>query len=249
MKCLFLAAGYATRLYPLTMDFPKPLLPVGNKPILDWLLDCLQPSEDIGQYIVVTNHKFANHFDEWACGHAFPITVLDDGSTENGNRLGAVKDILFAVERLELDDDLFILAGDNLLDFSLRPFIEYFRRKQTTCVMRYYEPDEQKLHKTGVALVDGHDRIADMEEKPQHPKAHWCIPPFYLCTRADLKRISTAIGSGCGTDAPGSFLAWLSSQTAVHAYEMPGKRYDIGDLAGYEEIQRLHSSGAFRKRA
>ena len=246
MKCLFLAAGYATRLYPLTENFPKPLLPVGGRPILDWLLDDLLATNAIDRFIVVSNHKFADHFNAWAEDHPFPFTVLDDGSTENGNRLGAVRDILFAVERLQLDDDLFILAGDNLLDFSLRQFIEYSRRKQTTCVMRYYEEDEQRLRKSGVALVDEHDRIISMEEKPAAPGSHWCIPPFYLCVKADLGRIGTAIDDGCGTDAPGSFIAWLSSQTAVHAFIMPGKRYDIGNLASYEKIRRDHASGAFR---
>lgn len=246
MKCLFLAAGYATRLYPLTENFPKPLLPIGDKPILDWLLDDLRKSGAADRYIVVSNHKFAHHFDAWAGKHDCTVAVLDDGSTCNENRLGAVKDILFAVKQMNLDDDLFILAGDNILDFSLESFLQYFRRKRTTCVMRYFEGDINRLHKTGVAEINDGDRIIGMEEKPGSPKSNWCIPPFYICTRNDLRLIDSAIHDGCGTDAPGSFIAWLSSHTAVHAFEMPGKRYDIGDLAGYEAIQKLYSSGTFQ---
>jgi len=242
MKCLFLAAGYATRLYPLTENFPKPLLPIGDKPILDWLLDDLETTGMIDRYITVTNHKFANHFFTWAKSHRLPITVLDDGSTENENRLGAVKDILFAMEHVPMNDDVFILAGDNILDFSLGNFLRYYQHKQTSCVMRYYENSEAKLHKTGVAVVDDNDRIVEMEEKPKEPKSHWCIPPFYICKANDINLIKTAIANGCGTDAPGSFIAWLSSQTPVHAFEMPGKRYDIGDLASYNEIQKSAKS-------
>ena len=240
MKCLILAAGYATRLYPLTKDFPKPLLPVGGKPILDWLVDDI--GEAAEEFIVISNHRFAGHFRDWAgdrekAGHKERITVLDDGTENNETRLGAVRDIRFAIEKLGLDDDLLVIAGDNLLDFSLREFIAYAREKQTTCIMRYWEESEEKLHKTGVAVVDEDDRILDMEEKPLEPKSHWCTPPFYFYPACDAKLVKTGIAAGCGTDAPGSFIAWLSRQVPVHAWEMPGQRYDIGNLESYTQVR------------
>ncbi|MBE5809161.1 MAG: nucleotidyltransferase family protein [Clostridiales bacterium] len=238
MKCLILAAGYATRLYPLTENFPKPLLKVRDKAILDWLIEDIDRSGAVDGYIVVSNSRFAGRFAEWACGHAQPITVLDDGTSSNETRLGAVKDIQFAIDALSIDDDLMVIAGDNLLDFSLTRFIRYFEQKGTTCVMRYYEAREEKLHKTGVAVVDDSDRIVDMEEKPAAPKSHWCTPPFYIYRRSDVPFVKKGIDAGCGTDAPGSFIAWLCGQTAVHAFEMPGKRYDIGNLESYEQVQR-----------
>lgn len=238
MKCLILAAGYATRLYPLTEHFPKPLLKVQEKTILDWLLEDIDGAGAVDEYIVISNHKFAQHFREWAGKHRLPITVLDDGTESNETRLGAVKDIQFAIEALELQDDLLVIAGDNLLDFSLQSFIHYFRNKQTTCIMRYWEPSEAKLHKTGVAVVDEQDRIVEMEEKPAMPKSHWCTPPFYLYKASDVGLVKVGIDNGCGVDAPGSFIAWLSTQTTVHAYEMPGKRYDIGNLESYEQVQK-----------
>ena len=137
MKCLILAAGYATRLYPLTENFPKPLLDVGGKPILDWLIDDLEAGGLVDRYVVVSNHKFYDHFASWARQHRVgaKITVLDDGTSSNETRLGAVKDIAFAVEKAELDDDVLVMAGDNLLDFSLSEFVSYARVREASCVM------------------------------------------------------------------------------------------------------------------
>ena len=246
MKCLILAAGYATRLYPLTENFPKPLLKVGDKPILDWLIDDIDTAGLVDEYIVISNHKFAPIFQQWA-DSVIPsgakesrITVLDDGTTSNETRLGAVRDIQFAIDSLKLNDDLLVIAGDNLLDFSLVQFIQYARKKGTSCVMRYYEPALEKLRKTGVATVDESDRILAMEEKPAEPKSHWCCPPFYFYRRADVPLVKKGIDSGCGVDAPGSFIAWLFTQTPVHAWPMPGRRFDIGNLASYEEVQRTY---------
>ena len=249
MKCLILAAGYATRLYPLTENFPKPLLEVAGKPILDWLIDDMAQTEMIDEYIVISNHKFAHIFEEWVEakkskdeGQRRKISIIDDGTTSNENRLGAVKDIQFAIEQLQLDDDLLVMAGDNLLDFSLGDFIHYGKEKNATCVMRYYEAEEAKLHKTGVVEVASDDRVIAMEEKPAQPKSHWCIPAFYYYTKEDSHLIKKGIESGCGIDAPGSFIAWLCQQTKVYAWEMPGRRYDIGNLASYEEVKKTFAN-------
>lgn len=236
MKCLIIAAGYATRLYPLTENFPKPLLEVGGKPILDWLIGDLDSQKLVDQYVVVSNHKFANHFEKWAPSR---VVVVDDGTSTNVTRLGAVRDIQLGIEQAKIDDDLFVMAGDNLLSFSLCDFIPYARQKGTSCIMRYYEPDLQKLHKTGVAEVDSDGRILSMEEKPAEPKSHWCCPPFYYIVREDVPKVAEAIASGCGVDAPGSFIAWLCGQTTVHAWEMPGPRYDIGNLESYEAVKKV----------
>lgn len=237
MKCIILAAGYATRLYPLTENFPKPLLEVGGKPILDWLIDDMSKTNFIDEYIIISNHKFASIFEEWSNGR---YTILDDGTSSNETRLGAVKDIQFAIDQLHLDDDLLIMAGDNLLDFSLSGFINFAKEKQATCVMRYYEADEARLHKTGVAEIDAEGLILSMEEKPAEPKSHWCVPAFYCYTREDARLIKKGIEAGCGTDAPGSFIAWLSKQIKVYSYEMPGHRYDIGNLASYEQVKQTY---------
>ena len=240
MKTLVLAAGYATRLYPLTENFPKPLLEVAGKPILDWLIDDMDKTGLVDEYIIISNHKFAHIFEEWAV-KSDRIRVLDDGTISNETRLGAVRDIQFAMDQLQLDDDLLVMAGDNLLDFSLGDFVRYAADRKATCVMRYYEAEDMKLRKSGVLEIDETDRVLTMEEKPAQPKSHWCCPAFYCYTREDSHRITEAIENGCGVDAPGSFIAWLCGQTTVYAWEMPGRRYDIGNLESYEEVKKTFS--------
>lgn len=237
MKCLILAAGYATRLYPLTENFPKPLLAVGDKTILDWLIDDIDEAGLVDEYIVISNHKFAHHFDDWAKTKKQKITVVDDGTSTNETRLGAVKDIQYAVDQLGIDDDMLVIAGDNVLDFSLTKFISYAKEKNSSCIMRYYEPDDKKLLKCGVVTIDENDKILNMTEKSPTPATHWCCPPFYYYTREDAKLVQKGIDSGCGTDAPGSYIAWLCTQTTVHAMEMPGSRYDIGNLESYDKVK------------
>jgi len=232
MICIVLAAGYATRLYPLTENFPKALLDVNGRTILDRLMDDIYSIDAISHYVVVSNHKYAEHFYNWADGAAFPVTVLDNGTTTNEGRLGAVKDLWFAVERLEQAGDLLVMAGDNLLDFSLCGFVKYAQEKGTSCVMRYYEEDVKKGRKSAVLSVDCNDLITDMCEKPENPASHWLAPPFYYLVREDAERIPQAVADGCGIDAPGSFVAWLSKRSDVHAMLMPGRRVDIGDLLG-----------------
>ena len=240
MKCLILAAGYATRLYPLTENFPKPLLKVGDKTILDWLLDDIELSGEIDEYVVISNHKYAHHFDDWAKTKPYKITAVDAGTSTNETRLGAVKDVQFAIEKLKLDSDLLVIAGDNLLDFSLNSFIDYAKAKQTSCIMRYYEPNDEKLKKCGVVTIDENDLILNMTEKSLTPATHWCCPPFYYYTREDSRRVADGIAAGCGTDAPGSYIAWLCTVTPVHAMEMPGSRYDIGNLQSYETAKQSY---------
>ncbi|MBR3972453.1 MAG: nucleotidyltransferase family protein [Oscillospiraceae bacterium] len=237
MKCLILAAGYATRLYPLTENFPKPLLEVKGKTILDWLIEDIETAGVIDEYVVISNHKFAHHFDNWAAKKAEKITVVDDGTSSNETRLGAVKDIQFAIDALNIKDDVLVMAGDNLLDFSMTKFIAYALEKKTSCIMRYFEPSHQKLLKSGVVTLDENQKVLEMTEKSQTPATNWCVPAFYYYTAADAARIPEGINAGCGVDAPGSYVAWLCKLSPIHAMEMPGSRYDIGNLESYTKIK------------
>lgn len=245
MKCLILAAGYATRLYPLTENFPKPLLKVGEKSILDWLVDDLVENTEIDEFIVISNHKFAQQFDKWKDEkkkvRPYQITVIDDGTMTNENRLGAVRDIQLAVEKRQLTDDLLVMAGDNVLDFSLSHFVSFAKEKKTSCVMCHEENELKKQQKTAIITVDDNNLITSYEEKPMEPKGNLAVPPFYCYRACDIIRIQEALDHGCGYDAPGSFAAWLSKQTPMHAYCMPGKRYDIGDINSYEYVKSVFS--------
>ena len=236
MTGIILAAGYATRMYPLTLNFPKPLLEVGEKKIIDHLLEDGERS-GIERFVVVSNHKFISLFREWAEGKE-NVMVLDDGSVDNEHRIGAVKDIEFAIEKAGINDDTLILAGDNVLDFSLSSFIEYGKKKGTSCIMRHRETDRARLRKTGVVTIDQSDLVLSMEEKPKEPKSEWAVPPFYYYVKEDLPLIKEGIENGCGTDAPGSFVSYLAERRPVHAFLMPGKRFDVGSIEGYEKIRK-----------
>jgi len=244
MKSIILAAGYATRLYPLTMNFPKPLLDVQGKTILDRLLTNLSAVPDITEHIIVSNHKFINHFEGWKkmCNktgcYRGTVTVLDDGSTDNDNRLGAVKDIVFAVRERNIRDDILVLAGDNVLDFPLLPFVEYQKKKGAAAIMRHEEYDTARLQKTGVIEIGPDDLVLSMQEKPEHPKSRWAVPPFYIYPAGQLDEIPRGIEAGCFTDAPGDFTAWYCNTHPVYAWLMTGRRYDVGDLNSYTAVQK-----------
>ena len=239
MQCIILAAGYATRLSPLTDNFPKPLLEVGGKSILDWMLDDLEANAEISRYVLVSNHKFLHHFQQWARRRPGRIVVVDDGTVTNEGRLGAVRDIQLAMAQASPGEATLVAAGDNLLDFSLAALLEYFRAKRTTCIMRYEELDDAHLRKCGVATVDGEERVVAMTEKSPSPPSRWVCPAFYCFTPADLALVPVALAEGCSADAPGSFVAWLAQRSPVHAMRMPGKRLDIGDMASYRRAQEL----------
>ena len=239
MKCIILAAGYATRLYPLTENFPKPLLEVGEKTILDWLIDDIDTCGTIDEYVIVSNHKFAKHFEDWAKDKP-KITVIDDMTSTNETRLGALKDIQYAVDECKIDDDTVVLAGDNVLDFSLTGFVNFFKEKGASCVMSYYEEDKAKISKSGMLILDEDKRVLEMREKPENPVSNYCCPPFYIYSREDIKKLSECIASGSNIDAPGSFVSWLCKKSYVYAYEMPGKRYDIGNLESYKNVKKIY---------
>ena len=240
MKCLNIAAGYATRLYPLTENFPKPLLEVKGKPILDYLISDLETTGYINEYIVISNHKYINNFINWQKMHKEKITILDDGSISNEERLGALKDIKYALNKLDIKEDVLIIAGDNLLDFSLKDFLSYARKINSSCVMYYEMDDINKLKKTGVLEIDRNNLVIGMEEKPENPKSHYSCPPFYYYLNKDLRMINDACKDENNIDAPGSFVKYLYNKTKIYAYKMPGNRYDIGTLESYQKINKIY---------
>ena len=237
MKNIIIAAGYATRLYPLTENFPKPLLKVGSKSILDRMLHDIDTFDDIDEHIIVTNHKFAHIFEEWKEETAYtkPITIIDDGTETNETRLGAVRDLLLAISQRGIDDDIMVLAADNILDFSFKGFVDFFHEKQSSVIMYYHEPSLKRLQRTGVIAIDNDQKVLEMQEKPDKPVSEWAVPPFYIYRREDLPLIRDCMNHGCGFDAPGNLAHYLVDRTPIHAWRMPGQRFDIGSLDSYQE--------------
>ncbi len=243
MKNVVLAAGYATRLGDLTKNFPKPLLKIGNSTILGMMLDDIDKINEITEHVIVTNHKFAPIFEQWAAeqNYSKPITIIDDGSTTNDNRLGAVCDLLLVLESLpkqgDLEglDDLLVVAADNLLFFSFNEFVKFAKEKGTSCIMCHEQRSIEKLQRTGVVELDANNRVLGMEEKPQVPKSHWAVPPFYIYLKKDLDLVRHSVENGCGKDAPGNLAHYMVEHTTMHAWPMSAGRFDIGSLDTYYE--------------
>ena len=349
-----LAAGYATRLGELTKNFPKPLLKIGNSTILGKMLDDIDNIDDITEHVIVTNHRFTPIFEEWVktpsgspclggrlvgVGGRYkkPITIIDDGSTTNDNRLGAVCDLLLVMEKtpssspclggekksslrredlggseksslrredlggseesslrredlggseksslrredlggseksslrredlggseksslnrediggseessLNREDiggsDLLVVAADNLLFFSFQEFVDFARAKGTSCIMCHEQPSIEKLQRTGVVELDANNKVLGMEEKPQVPKSHWAVPPFYIYLKKDLDLVRHSVENGCGKDAPGNLAHYMVEHTTMHAWQMSAGRFDIGSLDTYYEAVRLY---------
>ncbi len=237
MKNIVMAAGYATRLGELTKNFPKPLLKIGDNTILGRMLDDIDTIPKIDEHIIITNHKFAHIFDEWKKKQQYtkPITIIDDGTESNDTRLGAVCDLLYAMKILNINDDMLVAAADNLLFFSFREFVEYAKEKGTSCIMCHEQPSVEKLRRTGVVVLDKNNRVLNMEEKPQEPKSHWAVPPYYIYKGKDLDLIRHSVENGCGKDAPGNLAHYMVDNTIIHAWPMSAERFDIGSLDTYHE--------------
>lgn len=241
MKAIVLAAGYATRLYPLTKDRPKPLFEVAGKTILDYIVKKMDKVAQIDEVIIVTNDKFTTQFEEWAKSASYTkkLTVVNDGTLTNETRLGAIGDIQFVLEQLDIDDDLMILAGDNLFDFELTDFVTYFKQVGTNCITAYHEENNAQLKRAGIVELDKDSRVLSFEEKPEEPRSSYCVPAFYLYQKDTLPLFKQYLAEGNNPDAPGHFVPYLIEHTPLHAYLFEGKRYDIGTVESYEKVQQV----------
>jgi len=169
-----------------------------------------------------------------------PITIVDDGTETNETRLGAVCDLLFAMDKLDIEDDMLVVAADNLLFFSFQEFVDFAYEKGTSCIMCHEQPSIEKLQRTGVVELDENYRVLGMEEKPQVPKSHWAVPPFYIYVKKDLDLVRHSVDNGCGKDAPGNLAHYMVEHAVLHAWRMTGGRFDIGSLdTYYEAVKRF----------
>jgi glucose-1-phosphate thymidylyltransferase len=229
MKALLLAGGYATRLRSLTERTAKPLLPVGGRPIVDWILDRIRSVSEIDEVHLVTNAVYAADFRRWAAGSG--VAVHDDGTTSNEDRLGAIGDIQFAVERGGLHHDLLVIAADNLFDFSLAEYVSFWRRKggSAIAVHRLADPSLASLY--GVVELDEDDRVVGLEEKPSRPKSNLASTATYLFSREHVALLERYLDEGGAPDPPGRFLVWLHEREPVFGFRFDEDWIDIGDPA------------------
>ena len=229
----------------MTKNFPKPLLKIGASTILGRMLDDIDQIGDIDEHVIITNHRFAPIFEEWVAEQHYskPITIVDDGTSTNETRLGAVCDLLFAMDKLSIDDDLLVVAADNLLFFSFQEFVDFAHEKRTSCIMCHEQPSIEKLQRTGVVELDSEMKVLGMEEKPQVPKSHWAVPPFYIYLKKDLDLVRQSVENGCGKDAPGNLAHYMVEHTTMHAWPMSAGRFDIGSTDTYYEACELAKEG------
>ena len=241
MKALVLAAGYATRLYPLTIDTPKALLPIAGRPMLDYLMDGLASVEGLTEVHLVTNHRFAEAFNRWAkeAEVRYPglsPVIWDDGTTDDSNKLGAIGDIQYVLDHAHLADDLLIAASDNFFTFPLSDFVADFRRTGKDTLLCAHSDDLEMLRRFAVATVDGSMRVTDLEEKPQEPRSDLAVYALYLYRADTLPLFAQYLAEGNSPDSPGHFPAWLYRRKDVRAWAFTGECIDIGTHASYKEV-------------
>ena len=241
MKAVILAAGYATRLHPLSENQPKPLLPVAGKPIVEYILEKIQELPEISEVLVVTNHRFYDHFRVWLNHYssAKKITLIDDGTLNNDDRLGAVGDLHFAMKEKEIDEDVMVIAGDNLFGFSLQEFLKFFKTKKKSILALYDLKDMEKVRKRyGVGVMEG-SKLVHFEEKPVKPKSSLAATACYIFSQDDLKLVEKSIEQG-NADNPGDLVRWLVQHSEVHGFIFDEHWFDVGSLESLQAAEELY---------
>ena len=249
MKAIILAAGYATRLYPLTLDRPKALLPVGGRPMVEHVVGRLATIPELDEILLVTNAKFAAQFAEWSAGFTPPRPglaprIVDDGTTDESNRLGANGDLAFVLEHERLDDDIVVIASDNLFDESLEGFARACHERQAPVVVLTDIGDLAEMPKYSMVEIDADQRLTSFVEKPEHPTSTLSCIALYHYPRAVLGELRRYLDEGNNPDQPGRFVAWLFPRTPVYTWRLHGIWYDIGGFEALAEADRRFTKPA-----
>lgn len=241
MKAIILAAGYATRLYPLTKNQPKPLLQVGNQTMLDSIVEKMVAVDEIDEIFIVTNDKFHEHFENWVgqANYDIRLTVINDGTLSNEDRLGALGDIQHVINTAHVQEDLMIVAGDNLFGFSLVDLVTFYKNHDGNAISIYKEADSAQLIRGGTADIDNEGRVIGFEEKPEVVNYPYAVPTFYIIQKEDLHLFNAYQEEGNNMDANGNFIPYLLDHSKVYGFVFDEYRYDIGTLESYEQVQKL----------
>ena len=245
MKALILCAGYATRLYPFTVNQPKPLLPIGDRPIIDHIMDRLKEVKELDEVIIVTNNRFYTHFSEWAAGAktSRKLTIINDKTLTNEDRLGAVGDINLALDECNIDDDLIVVAGDNLFKFHMQRFVDFFMKRKESCSIALHDIKSlEDATRFGVVAVDDAGKVVSFTEKPSEPASTLVAICLYYFPKNKLGRIREFMGSSSHKDAPGHYIKWLTEQEAVYGFVFDEDWHDIGDKTTYAAIKELYEN-------
>ena len=239
MKAVILAAGYATRLYPVTLNKPKALLEVGKRTVLDYIIDEVETIDAVNQILIISNQKFIKQFIAWYGQRKSKkcIKLINDGSTSDENKLGAIGDLQFVIEKENIKEDIMVIAGDNLFSYKLMDFYKFYLREKKDCILVQQNNNMEELKRMGVALLDDNGRVIKFEEKSSHPISNIAVYASYIYVKDTLPLISLYLKEKNDPDAPGHFPAWLCNKKSIYAYKFKGKCYDIGTHESYAEVQ------------
>ena len=239
MKVILLCAGYATRLYPLTENTPKPLLPVGGRPMLEWILDRVKGIKGVEAAYIITNHKFSGHFTEWTkkVRYPWPIEAIDDQTTSNETRLGAIGDLAFALKQKNVGkEDILVIAGDNLFTFDLVKFIETAKSKRPHGAIAVYDVRDKELAKQyGLVRTDASGKVIEFLEKPKNPPTTLASCGLYWLPAETCLLLDRYIADGHNPDQPGYYMRWLAETAGLYAVPLEGEWLDIGDRTSYDK--------------
>ncbi len=238
MKCIILCGGYAKRLWPLTESLPKPLLDINGKTVLDIILEKVGSVKEINEIIISTNTKFESVFRDWMKIHGKSnMKLVIEPTVEEGSKFGTIAGIQFIIESEKIDEDCLIIAGDNLFDYTIEDFLEYYREKATPILAVFDINNIVKASLYGIVMLNENKRIIDFVEKPANPKSTLAATCCYLFPEKVLKMVKTYINEGNRKDSPGYFINWLSKRECVHAFVFKGHWFDIGDLESLEKAR------------
>lgn len=245
MKAIILVAGYATRMYPLTLTQPKALLELGGRAIIDYIVDQIGTLPDVNEIILVSNNKFYKQFESWRenAVSAIPISLINDGSIHEDDRLGAIGDILFTIQLKKIEEDVVIIAGDNYITYPLLEQYQFFKEKQSDVVCAKKMDDAEQLKQFAVATLDDNGKLLSLIEKPQTPASNIAIFATYFYRKETLPLFSEYLKANESPDAPGYFIQWLHKKKDVYAYIMNGDCHDIGTIAAYEAMKKQIEGG------
>lgn len=248
MNVLLLGAGYATRLYPLTRDKPKPLLPVAGTPILERIISKINRIAGLERIFVVSNHRFISNYENWLADFrgrskpSVPVEIIDDGTSTLEDKLGAVGDIYFVVEKKKLDDDLLVIAGDNLIEFNVGDLVKYAQKKNSSAVALKDMKESALISQYSVVTLDKESRIVDFEEKPPSPSTSLISIGVYYFAMQNLPLVAQYIAEGHNRDAPGYYIQWLYQQIPLYGYVTKERWFDIGDIDSYNMANEMFLS-------
>ena len=242
MKCILLCAGYATRLFPLTENFPKALLTIGDKPLLDYILEEVNTINEVDEIFLITNDRYYNHFVKWSNekSNTKPIKVINDNTTSNDDRLGAIGDIMYVLSQNNVCDDLLIIAGDNLFTYKLADVVNYYNNKKKTVLCVKELDDINLLKRFAVAKVDENDKVISLVEKPEQPESNIGVYATYIYPKEVIKYFDEYKNEGNNMDAPGNFPQYLYKKEDVYVYKFDGECYDVGTHETLREVNELY---------